>query len=120
MSVLRVYHRTQRAAEILRDGFRDGYKAAVDAETSDLIELRGVWVSAEWPLDDNEGAHGDDVIELTIPDELFAKYEWVEEGNTYRESMIPATELNLHLSTARILSDAEVDALTVRRWESFR
>jgi hypothetical protein len=30
------------------------------------------------------------LLELTIPEELFSEYEWVEDGKTYREAMIPA------------------------------
>lgn len=114
-----VYHRTQHADAIERDGFRDGYKLAT-SEGGDALEFRGVWVSTEWPLDENEGAHGSTVLALDIPEEVFVEYEWVEEDKTYREAMIPAANLNEHGSTLRRLSDDEVEALTVKRWDDVR
>jgi hypothetical protein len=99
-----VYHRTNHADEILRDGFRD---AAGSYGTAYIF--RGVWVSAEVPLDEQEGAHGEAVLELDVPESLFVEYEWVEEGKPYREAMIPATDLNKH--PRRRLSEDELDAL---------
>ena len=78
-------------------------------ETGDAIDFRGIWLSAEWPLDDNEGAHGDVVLALDVPDELFREFEWVEEESTYRESMIPAARLSPYLASARVLAGDEVD-----------
>jgi hypothetical protein len=99
---------------ILREGFRDGYYVL------GIGEFRGVWVSADWPLDENEGAHGPlsggGVLAVEIPDELFIEHEWVEEGKTYREAMIPAADLNQY--PVRRLSQDEEDALTQLRWES--
>jgi hypothetical protein len=109
-TVLTVYHRTFHSAAILREGFRDSGESVIraDADTGDAVELLpGVWVSAEHPLDENEGAYGDAVIELTVPVALFEKYEWVEEGKSYRESMIPAAELNAYMGTARVVTDKE-------------
>ena len=80
-----VYHRTHHSDAILRDGFRDGYYVM----PAPVGELHGVLVSAEWPLDENEGADGDAVLALEVPADLFADYEHVEEGKTYREAMIP-------------------------------
>jgi hypothetical protein len=59
------------------------------------------------------------VLELEIPDEVFAEHEWVEEDKPYREAMIPAAKLNACRDTLRLLSEDEVDALTSRRWETF-
>jgi hypothetical protein len=106
---LLAYHRTHHADAIMRDGFRDG-----DYVLPGIGELRGVFVSAEWPLDENEGADGDAVIELDVPDALFVEFEWVTEDATYREAMIPAAELNQH--ARRVLADDEVDDLTQRRF----
>jgi hypothetical protein len=104
------YHRTYQAAVILRDGFRDTTGTYMTPQ-----EWTGVWVSADWPLDENEGAGGDTVIEIDIPDELLTTYEWVEDGKPYREALIPAAELNRH--PRRILSDDELDELSDRRWD---
>ena len=110
-----VYHRTHHADTIERDGFRDGYYVMPG-----IGELRGVFVSAPWPLNENEGADGDIVLELDMPEPLFLEYEHVEEGKTYREAMIPAAALNKHRGTLRRLSDDEVDTLTLSRFDSFR
>ncbi len=94
-----VYHRTHHSEAILREGFRDGYYSfGVDLETDEPIELRGVFVSADYPVDENEGADGDVVLELEIPDELWAEHEF-------------------NLCAVRILSDEEVDELVARRWQ---
>ena len=79
-------------------------------------ELRGIFVSAPWPLDANEGADGNVVIELDVPESLFVDHEHVEEGKTYREAMIPARELNRYLTSVRVLSQDEEDELTVQRF----
>jgi hypothetical protein len=75
---------------------------------------------ADRPLDENEGADGDVVLELDVPEPLFIEYEWVEEGKTYREALIPAERLNAYSETARLLSEEEIDELTSARWDSFR
>jgi hypothetical protein len=62
---MRVYHRTDQADAIERDGFRDGEGTYMTTNV-----YRGVWVSAPWPLDENEGACGDVVFELEIPESL--------------------------------------------------
>jgi hypothetical protein len=109
-----VYHRTCHADTIEREGFRDGSYVMPG-----LGELRGVFVSAPWPLDENEGADGDVVIEIDVPEALFAEYEHVEDGKTYREAMIPAADLNEFRAALRRLNDEEVDSLVLARWESF-
>lgn len=87
---MRVFHRTtHNAAEsIIREGFSDSEDTYM---TQHLY--RGVWVSDQ-PLDANEGAFGDTVLAIDIPDALFAEYEWIEEHKGYREALIPAEELN--------------------------
>jgi hypothetical protein len=84
-----VYHRTDSAEDILREGFRDGTGTYMTAN-----EYSGVWVSADEPLTINEGAVGAAVIAVDIPTELFEQYEWVEAHKPYREALIPATLLN--------------------------
>ncbi len=64
-------------------------------------EFTGVWVS-DCPLDINEGARGDVVLTLDVPIDVFERYEWIEEGKPYRESLIPASVLNA-LATPRIV-----------------
>jgi hypothetical protein len=109
---VKVYHRTHPSRAILRDGFHDGFYLLPG-----IGEFHGVFVSADWPVDENEGADGDVVLELQIPDDLWAKYEWIEEDGTWRQAMIPAKDLNQ--CPTRVLTDAEVDALVVERFWSF-
>ena len=97
-----VYHRTHHAEAILAEGFRDGWYLMPG-----IGELRGIFVSAGWPLNENEGADGDTVLELEIPEAVFAEYEHVEEGKPYREAMIPAAELNRY--AVRMLSFEEAE-----------
>ena len=54
---------------------------------------RGVLVS-DRPLDANEGARGDVLLEMEIPSEVFEEYEWIEAEKLYRESLLPADLLN--------------------------
>ena len=99
-----VYHRTSHAEAIERNGFRDGKGAYM----TDRLDWRGVWVADE-PLEEQAGAHGDHVIALEIPEALFDENEWVEDGKSYRESLIPAKALNAHLRSARVLPEAEAE-----------
>jgi hypothetical protein len=87
---MKVYHRTTETAAdaILTTGFKDGTgRYGITQKHS------GVWVS-DCPLDANEGANGDVVLTMNIPAKVFARFEWVEEGKSYRESLIPASTLN--------------------------
>jgi hypothetical protein len=105
-----VYHRTAQAFAILTEGFRDGLKVF----QAPVGERWGVWVSLNFPLDENEGARGDDVIVIEIPTDLFDEYEVIEEKKPYRESFVPAQELNVYLASVRILSDDELDEIESR------
>jgi hypothetical protein len=89
---MRLFHRTTRAAvdTIVTDGFRDGHGNYLTES-----QWSGVWLS-DTPLDENEGANGDVLLEVTldIPNEELADWEWVEEGKPYREWLIPAAVVN--------------------------
>jgi hypothetical protein len=86
---MKVYHRTFQAEAILRAGFRD------TKSTYGTLEFwRGVWVSADYPLDIHEGVFGDEVLCLDLPEEVFDEYEMGQPGRPYREALIPAAELN--------------------------
>jgi len=82
-----LYHRPPNADAILGDGTRD----EEDSYMLDNFTLRGVFLSDK-PLDGNEGAGGDKLLEVTLPDDCcdFSYYELVEEGKPYREWCIPA------------------------------
>ena len=61
----------------------------------------------------NEGAVGDDVLALEIPEALFVDYEWVEEISFgYREALIPAENLNAYRGSMRPLNDDDLAALS--------
>lgn len=99
-----VWHRTQPEAAdaILRDGFRDG--------TGNYLTNRehtGVWLS-DVPLDENEGAHGSALlrVEIDATEEELDRFEWIEEGKSFREWLIPAAFLK---ERARITRHTEED-----------
>lgn len=87
-----LYHRTNResARQIEAHGFRDksGYYLTETIHS-------GVWLS-DVPLDANDGVGGDVLLEVTVElaSSEIAEYEWVEEGRSFREFLIPAAILN--------------------------
>jgi hypothetical protein len=94
---VKLYHRTDQeaAAQILKYGFRDGKGTYMTKQ-----EHSGVWLS-NVPLDENEGAFGDVLLELDLPDEKLTPYEWIEEGKPYREFLVPAGSLPNSKSSRR-------------------
>jgi hypothetical protein len=72
-----LYNRTNAADAILRDGFRD----EVGSYISDVI-LRGVWLSAV-PLGTEEGARGNQVLEVDFPEALAIEHEVVRKGRPW-------------------------------------
>lgn len=93
-----VYHRTDDASAIERDGFRDSDEPGKAAGEM----APGVWVSADRPLSEDEFPHGRVVLQLEIPEALFREYEWDNAGLVgYREALIPAAEINRYLGTLR-------------------
>jgi hypothetical protein len=88
--MLTLYHCTSEAAarQILAVGFRDH----MDRYLTDR-EWTGVWLS-DRPMNNTEGASGDTVLQIEIADEILTPYEWVEEGKSYREWIVPAAVLN--------------------------
>jgi hypothetical protein len=73
---------------------RDGFCDATGSYLTDT-EHTGVWVSAV-PFDGNDGIHDSSLviaIELESLDHI-AEWEWVEEGKSRREWLIPAAVLN--------------------------
>ena len=101
---MRLYHRTDASEAIVRRGFRDatGSYALVG------FTLTGVFLS-DVPIDCNEGAKGEDLLVVELPDVLdLSKYEIVDESgmSRYREWCIPASLLNA-CGTARLLTVEE-------------
>jgi hypothetical protein len=89
---MRLYRRTYSALvpTILENGFRDS-----TGTYSTTREWTGVWFS-DSPIDANEGAEGNTVLEvlLNATEESLADWEWIEEGKSYREWLIPAAVIN--------------------------
>ena len=84
----KLFHHTsaKNAAAILKCGFREGTGTYLTTK-----EYSGVWLS-DVPLDENEGACGDTLLEVMLQ---LAKrdlnfYEWREDGKGYREWLIPS------------------------------
>jgi hypothetical protein len=106
---LTLYHRTSAAVAgtILREGFRDG----VGTYLTDR-EWTGVWLS-NMPLDCNEGAEGDTLLQVKLSESDIADFEWIEEGKGYREWLIPARMIPLQ--SIRIIDEA-AEERTLKRF----
>lgn len=79
-----LFHRTteEKAMAILKEGFRER------TDTWGTGELfPGVWFSADYPLDEDEGAYGNVVLRLDIPEDVIAEFEWIQDIG-YREFLI--------------------------------
>ena len=98
-----LYHRTSAAIaeRILSEGFRDATGTYLT-----LNEHTGVWLS-NVPLDVNEGAKGDTLLQVELPEKMIAKFEWIEDGKPYREWLVPALLINKKGSGLRVLDEGE-------------
>jgi hypothetical protein len=85
---VRVFHRTSSGQQSIQGGFRDGRGTYLTTKV-----WEGVWLS-DVPLDPREGADGDDVLVIGMPENVVEEYEWVEEGKPYREFLVPAEVVN--------------------------
>ena len=85
---MNLFHRTFASEAILRGGFQD-------REGGYLIQglHSGVWLS-DRPLGINEGADGDVVLVVEIPETEVARFEWTEAGMPYREFLVPTAVVN--------------------------
>jgi hypothetical protein len=105
------YHRTtaEAAEQILRDGFRDG----VGTYMTDQI-WSGVWIS-NIPLDGNEGAKGDTLLQLELEEEAIVDFEWIQDIG-YREWLVPARLLNEQAAGLRLVGEDEENEILRRFW----
>ena len=93
---MKLYHLTTRdkARTILREGFRDNR----DSYGTDQ-PWYGVWLS-DRPLDSNDTGNvtADTILAVGLDREIDAlsDYEWVQEGQSYREWLIPSDFVNKH------------------------
>jgi hypothetical protein len=89
---MKFYHVTtsDRARTILREGFRDNR----DCYGTDQPRS-GIWL-ADRPLDSNDTVSADTILAVSLDCELDAllDFEWVREGQSYREWLIPADFVN--------------------------
>jgi hypothetical protein len=102
------YHRTNRAEAILHDGFRD-HAGSYGFDTI----LRGVFIS-DVPVDENEGANGDELLEIILDCDI-SEYQLIYEGANYREWCVPAILLNRE-AKVRLMTSEEEDPITRKRW----
>jgi hypothetical protein len=99
------FHRTTRAAAdaILAGGFRD-----VSATYLTDQIYKGVWLS-DVPLDCNDfGAIGGDVlllVSMALSDAERDAYEWVEEGRSYHEWLLPTALVNERATVREVTED---------------
>lgn len=112
-----LFHTTDAAETILREGFRDG------EGSYGLVSswLQGVFLS-DVPASVSDGATGEQVIEVTLPIGLdLSEHEIIEEHKGYREWCIPAAVLNAS-GILRLLTEDEADDVrwTGRSRETYR
>jgi len=108
-----LYHCTPAADAIIRGGFRDSTGCYMMS-----VEITGVFFS-NWPLDINEGAKGDTVLSLEIPEEKILDFEIVEDDKPYREWCIPADLANSY-GPPTIVPEEEVYELTCARFQQIQ
>ena len=106
---MRLFHRTAHADPILREGFRDAEGHYGFHDEDGQVPVRGVWLS-EFPLDENEGADGDQLLQIEVPDTVALEYEVAEDGKPYREFLIPADVLN-QFGPPRLVSPEEEEEI---------
>lgn len=101
-----LYHTTDAAEVILVNGFRDAEGSYMFAN----LTLRGVFL-AKTPANVNDGAKGEDVLEVKFPDDVdLEEYAIVEEGRPAWEWCVPAEVINGQ-ATVRLMTEQEVDTL---------
>jgi hypothetical protein len=102
---MRLFHRTDAADAILAGGFRDGEGSYMLVG----LTLRGVFLS-NVPVDVNEGAKGDELLEVLLPDGTdLSEYELIEEGKPWREWCVPAALLNRMARAAVVPDDQDAE-----------
>lgn len=108
------YHTTDAADAILRGGFRD----ATGSYMLHDFELTGVFLG-DSPMTVNEGANGDQVLRVEMPDDVdLADFELIEDGKPYREWCVPATLINTH-ATVTLMTDDELADMGATIWRGY-
>lgn len=97
-----LYHRTNAALQILRDGFRDAGPANV----------RGVWLSAPpWSEPEVKGRH---LLRVRIPVARIREFESTQWAEHYRAFCVPAGVVNEY-APYTLLTQAEEDRIYARQ-----
>jgi Peptidase family S51 len=86
--LIRLYHRTASAEEILRMGFRDSMENGSRDGAWD-----GSWFADE-PLSSSDGPGGDAFLVLDVPSSIVEPFEWVDAEKPYREFVLPREVVN--------------------------
>lgn len=108
---MRFFHTTDVAPVILREGFRDGHGSYGLVN----LTLPGVFL-AKYPADCNDGAHGDQVLEVVLPGHVdMTEYAINEEGHELWEWCVPASLINQH-GSVRLLTDEEEEHVSRSQW----
>lgn len=95
-----LFHTTDQAEAILRNGLRD-----TPAPTCFPSSWPGFL--ADGPIDVNEGATGDQVLAVELPNDMdLDYYELVEDGKPYREWCIPAALIATNGSVGLLSEDS--------------
>jgi hypothetical protein len=106
LAMVTLFHTTDAAEAILKDGFRDGEGSYMFVG----LTLRGVFL-ARSPADGNVGAKGEQVLEVTFPDEVdLSEYAIVEDGMPQWEWCVPADLINRE-AAVRLLAEDEIARL---------
>ena len=90
---MRLYHVSDHAEIILKEGFQDdpGFYRGSKLH-------RGVWLFAEPPAEGPQESATLRTVVVQIPDEVAARYEWLEEQVPQRRFLIPARVVNRYLA----------------------
>ncbi len=90
---MRLYHVSDHAELILDEGFQDGPGFYRGGKLH-----RGVWMFGEPTEETLDGPPTSArTVVVVVPDEVAARYEWVEEESEQRKFLIPARVLNAYL-----------------------
>ena len=120
---MRLYHGTTlaNAEQVARSGFQDVTSnfGLYSAASREPVNTTGVFFS-DLGLDENEGICSEAYFVLEIPNQHLASYEWMEEGNGYREWCIPAALANSFFTNRTIYSWEDVPESNANSREEYR
>lgn len=85
---MKLFHPTRHSMEILRDGFGETTGTYLTP-----TDNSGVWLFDRPLCDHIDDVDPDLVLELEIPEDVVAPFEWVA-GMAYREFLLPARIVN--------------------------